>query len=249
MVKKYKFQPLPVIKLIPNLITFTALLIGVTAIRYALNNKWEESLACVIIAALLDGVDGTVARMLNVFSPFGVEIDSLCDFANFGVVPAILMYLWLHDDFSFQSIVWGSALFYIGCLATRLARFNLSTKSSNKKFKYFFIGVPAPAAGILCLTPIMIDIKISNIFNINLKNYIIYIIFYFLIIAFLAASRIPTFSIKYIKIPQEYIWLYIITIILFLVSLFLYPWYVTPMVGVLYIISIIVSSIMLKKVN
>ena len=200
MIKKYKFQPLPVIKLIPNLITFTALLVGVTAIRYALNNKWEESLACVIIAALLDGVDGTVARMLNVFSPFGVEIDSLCDFANFGIVPAILMYLWLHNDFNFQSIVWGSALFYIGCLATRLARFNLSTKSSNKKFKYFFIGVPAPAAGILCLTPIMMDIKISNIFNINLKNYIIYIIFYFLIIAFLAASRIPTFSIKYIVI-------------------------------------------------
>lgn len=252
MIKRYKFQPLPIVKLIPNLITFIALLIGVTAIRYALNDKWEESLTCVIIAALLDGLDGGLARILHASTPFGAEIDSLCDFANFGIIPGILIYLWLYHNFNFQLITWGAVLFYIGCLAIRLARFNLTSRANNKdskNFKYFFMGIPAPVAGSLCLLPIMIDLKISDIFDIKLRSYNIYILIYLLIISFLSASRIPTFSIKHIKIPQEYIWLYLIMIILLLVCLFLYPWYLAPVMGLLYIISIIISSIVAKNLN
>ena len=115
---------LPLYRLLPSVITIIALCVGLTSLRYALAFKWEQSLFLLVIAAFLDGMDGRIARMLNVTSEFGAQIDSLADFVNFGVVPAILIYLWTLNDITIKGVGWGVVLFYVVCCSIRLARFN-----------------------------------------------------------------------------------------------------------------------------
>ena len=116
-IKKVRItKPIPFIKLIPNFITLLALIVGVSSIRFGLESKWELAVYCILVAAILDGLDGRVARMLNATSPFGAELDSLCDFANFGIVPAYLIYLWSFQQYEYKLFSWVAMLLFVICM-------------------------------------------------------------------------------------------------------------------------------------
>lgn len=246
-------KPLPFIKLIPNFITISALCIGISAIRFAIELKWEYAISCIVFAAILDGVDGRIARMLGATSHFGAELDSLCDFVNFGVVPALLMYLWSLQYSDFKMLTWLVLLLFVVCMSIRLARFNtaLLAPESRNLSKYFFIGIPAPLGGLLLLTPIMIDFDIASFVNleINSKANTIYLIFYQLTIALLLPSRIPTFSFKNLVIKPEYVWICMFLGGVIIISLIIYPWYTIPILSAVYIFTIPLSIISAKKIN
>ncbi|MDX1923738.1 MAG: CDP-alcohol phosphatidyltransferase family protein, partial [Rickettsiaceae bacterium] len=104
---KLKNQKISLIRIIPNLITVSALCIGLSAIRFSLDAKWEQAVGCILVAAILDAIDGRIARYLNATSTFGAELDSLCDFVNFGIAPVILTYLWILNEYRIKVLSWG----------------------------------------------------------------------------------------------------------------------------------------------
>ncbi|WP_064644101.1 CDP-alcohol phosphatidyltransferase family protein [Orientia tsutsugamushi] len=250
--KKPKLSyPMPFIKLFPSIITLLGLSIGVSSIRYALDGKWEIAVVCILIAVVVDGIDGRIARLLNATSTFGAELDSLCDFVNFGLSAALVTYLWLAPTQQQKLVSWISVLVFVICIAIRLARFNigiLNNEPSNKK-KYFFVGVPAPIGALLCLMPVMLDFDILPILNLQIRNYKLCINIYLLIVGFLMASRIPTFSIKNIVIRPQYIWICLLLFATIGVTLLIYPWYIIPAFALSYIISIPVSIVIARRIN
>src|SRR6266487_1460298 len=152
--RRRRFRPIPVRTLVPNLITLLALCAGLTAVRLAIEGKLEFALAAIVFAAVLDGVDGRIARMIKGTSRFGAELDSLADFVNFGVAPALILYFWsLHE---LKSVGWIAAMVFAICAALRLARFNVMIDDPNRPAwaGNFFTGIPAPAGALTVLLPI-----------------------------------------------------------------------------------------------
>src|SRR5467141_2015274 len=152
--RRRRFRSIPVRTLVPNVITLLALCAGLTAIRLAVEDRLGWALAAIVFAAMLDGIDGRVARMLKGTSRFGAELDSLADFVNFGVAPALILYFWeLHE---LKSAGWIAALVFAICAALRLARFNVMIEDPNRPAwaANYFVGVPAPAGAITVLLPI-----------------------------------------------------------------------------------------------
>src|SRR5437879_7877221 len=154
--KRRRFRQIPVRTLVPNLITLLALCAGLTAIRFAIEAKLEWALAAVVFAALLDGIDGRVARLLKGTSRFGAELDSLADFVNFGVAPALILYFWGLQDLGHAG--WIAAMVFAICCGLRLARFNVMIDDPNRPVwaANFFVGMPAPGGAITVLLPIYI---------------------------------------------------------------------------------------------
>src|SRR3982074_2702503 len=146
-----RFRLIPVRTLVPNLITLLALCAGLTAIRLAFEEKLEWAVAAIVFAAMLDGIDGRVARMLKGTSRFGAELDSLADFVNFGVAPALIVYFWtLHQ---LQSAGWIAAMVFAICAGLRLARFNVMIDDPDRPSRAgnFFVGLPAPGGALPAL--------------------------------------------------------------------------------------------------
>ena len=246
-------KSLLLIRLIPNLLTFAALAVGFGALRFALDGAWEKAVWCVILADILDMLDGRVARLLKVSSPFGVEIDSLADLINFGAVPALIVYLWsapLIEAQSIKFLLWSAVSFYLICAAIRLAKFNLLAHNirSEKGIRYFFFGVPSSVGAILALVPVMWDFDLADHFNYHMKGSI-FLVPYLILVGVLMASRIPTFSLKFIRISQEYIWILLIAFALLILALILYPWYLLPVCTVLYLVSIVFSILFFERLK
>src|ERR687887_1021265 len=151
-----RFRLIPVRTLVPNLITLLALCAGLTAIRLALEDKLEWAVAAIVFAALLDGIDGRVARMLKGTSRFGAELDSLADFVNFGVAPALMLYFWGLQELG--HLGWIAAMVFAICAGLRLARFNVMIDDPNRPAwaANFFVGMPAPGGAITVLLPIYV---------------------------------------------------------------------------------------------
>jgi CDP-diacylglycerol--serine O-phosphatidyltransferase len=246
-------EPLPFKYLLPNLITIVGLAVGMSSIRFALEERWEIAVECIIIAAMIDGIDGRIARLLNATSTFGAELDSLCDFANFGVAPSLLIYLWSLNQFEFKLISWCAVLIFIVCMSIRLARFNTSIHDPNLKnsklAKYFFVGVPAPSGAMLALIPIMLDFDLTTSLGFQIKSHALATAVYLIVIGFLMASRIPTLSLKQISIKPEYIWISLFTFGALIITTIIYPWYVIPFLGVVYILTIPVTAFVAKRIN
>ncbi len=244
-------KPVPFIKLIPNFITLLALIVGISSIRLGLESNWELAVYCIIGAAILDGIDGRVARMLNATSPFGAELDSLCDFANFGIAPAYLIYLWSFQRYEYKVFSWVAVLLFIVCMALRLARFNTSIfhEKEEAKSQYFFTGVPAPIGALLAIMPLILDFDISAILSVDIRSHTIFIDIYISIVAFLLASRFPTFSSKHIHIKPEYLSLSMIVFSVVIISIIIYPWYSLPILAFIYILSIPVCGIVARKLS
>ncbi len=246
-------KSLLLIRLIPNLITLSALSIGFSAVRFALDGSWEKAVWCVILADILDVLDGRVARFFKVTSSFGVELDSLADLINFGAVPSLLVYLWSSSvliNKSSKILLWSAGSFYLICAAIRLAKFNLVAHNirSEEGIRYFFFGVPTSIGAIFALFPIVWDFSLRHHFHYSLKGSIL-LVPYLILVGILMASRIPTFSLKSIRVSHEYIWALLISFAIFIFALVLYPWYLLPICTFLYLISIIFSVIFFDRIK
>jgi CDP-diacylglycerol--serine O-phosphatidyltransferase len=220
--RRRRFKAIPVRTLLPNLITLLALCAGLTSIRMAIESRLDLALAAIAFAALLDGIDGRIARMLKGTSRFGAELDSLADFVNFGVAPALILYFWgLHE---LKSAGWIAALVFAICAALRLARFNVMIDDPNQPAwaGNFFTGIPAPAGAITVLLPIYLNfLGVSNgLVTVWLT------FFYTLAIALLMVSRLPVFSGKRVgkRVPPELVLPVFVVVVLFFALLISYPW-------------------------
>lgn len=242
--KKAKNQPMSGVKLIPNLITLSALVVGMNSIRFALDGRWEFSVTCIFLAAFLDAADGRVARMIGATSVFGAELDSLTDFANFGVAPAIISYLWAFERSEFKLFSWAAILLFVICMVVRLARFNVAATGSKKdpRAKRFFVGVPAPLGAILFLLPIIFDFELCIASGFELRSHLMYVGIYQIIVASLVSSRLYTYSFKNVEVKAEHVWIYMVAFAACIITLVLYGWSILPFAGILYLCSIPLSD-------
>lgn len=236
MAKQGKLRSLPLSRLFPNIVTLLGLCAGLSAIRFALNERWELAVTFIVIAAFIDGVDGRLARLLNSTSKFGAELDSLSDFVNFGVTPSLVLYLWKIDELPIRGLGWALALFFIICMAIRLARFNTMLEDTEKPkwAERFFTGIPAPAGAGLSIIPLMLSFQIGD----GLWTRPDVVAVYMVVIALLIASTIPTFSSKKIRIPHALVSLALIVFAVFLIAMVIEPWITLPFMGVMYALSI-----------
>ncbi len=190
--KPKRFRPVPLRVLIPNLLTLLAICIGLTAIRMGIEGRMELAVYAVVAAAVLDGLDGRLARLLKGTSRFGAELDSLCDFVNFGVVPAVLLYLYTTHELG--SIGWAGSIVFAVAAALRLARFNVAIDAPKPDYAQdFFTGVPAPMGALLCMLPIYL----GHIASVNLPWLTASVsLIYCVVVALLMVSNLPTWSFK-----------------------------------------------------
>jgi len=219
-----RFRAIPVRTLLPNLITLLALCAGLTAIRLASEQRFEWALYAIVFAALLDGMDGRLARMLKGTSRFGAELDSLADFVNFGVAPALILYQWGLNEF--KSVGWIAALVFALCAALRLARFNVLAEDPNRPAwaANFFVGIPAPAGAITVLLPLYLELLFPHLPHYVLVMPLAFV--YTLFIAFLMISRLPVFSGKRVgkRVPPEMVLPVFGAVVVFFALLISYPW-------------------------
>jgi CDP-diacylglycerol--serine O-phosphatidyltransferase len=232
-----RFRGLTINRLLPNILTTLALCAGLTAIRYAIQERWEQAVTAILVAAILDGLDGRVARLLRGSSKFGAELDSLADIVSFGVSPAIILYLWMMQDAG--SFGWLAVMAYAVCAALRLARFNTALDDTTKPpFAYnYFTGVPVPAGAILILMPVMISFEFAPGFWAAPLLVGIWTLF----VAVLLISKIPTFSMKVVRIPQEYIVPVLVGVGLVATLLVTATWPTLVALGLIYVGSILFS--------
>lgn len=205
-----------------------------SAIRFAISSKWENAVIFIIIAAFLDGIDGKLARLLNVTSSFGAQLDSLADFLSFGIAPSIVLYLWQLQYIMIKGVGWSVALFYTICCAIRLARFNTIIDDKEKPVwtDKFFVGMPSPAGACLSITPMMIS------FQLEYKISYIFTILFLITTSILMASRVPTFYVKKIVINHKLISFALIFAGFVIASLIIEPWITLPVLGFIYFLSI-----------
>jgi CDP-diacylglycerol---serine O-phosphatidyltransferase len=201
--KRRRFRLIPVRMLLPNLITLLALCAGLTAIRLAVEQKLEWAVAAIVFAALLDGIDGRIARMLKGTSRFGAELDSLSDFVCFGVAPALILYGFILQ--SLKGLGWVAALLFAIASALRLARFNVMIDDPTRPDwkKNFFVGMAAPAGAVTVLLPIYLHFVGVPMGSRMAPVVLVYVLF----VAFMMVSTVPTFSGKTMgkRVPRDWV--------------------------------------------
>jgi CDP-diacylglycerol---serine O-phosphatidyltransferase len=233
-VRRRRFRPIPVRMLVPNFITLLAICAGLTAIRLSTEGRMELAVAAIVFAAVLDGIDGRVARMIKGQSKFGAELDSLADFVNFGVAPGLILYFWqLHQ---LGNGGWIAAMVFAISGGLRLARFNATMDDPNKPAfaANYFTGVPAPMGAILALLPIYLAFLGLP------KPPAMLTALYTLLIAFLMVSRLPVFSGKTVRmrVPPEMVLPVFVSVVFFIALLIGYPWHILSAGSVLYLLSL-----------
>ena len=220
--RRRRFTRVPLRIILPNLVTLLALCTGITAIRYAIEVRFEYAVIAIVIAAVLDGLDGRLARALKGTSRFGAELDSLSDFICFGVAPALVLYMWSLNQI--KSFGWFAALVFAVAAALRLARFNVNAEDPDRPAwaSDYFTGMPAPAGAIAALLPMALHF--SEIGMPNAAAYVPFEIAYLLAVAFLMASRIPHYSGKTIgRIPREHLPLALFALMVTALLVFTFP--------------------------
>ena len=232
-----KGRGIPMRALIPNAVTVLALCFGLTGVRLAIAGDWERAVAAVVLAGVLDGLDGRIARMLKGSSRFGAELDSLSDVTAFGVAPALIIYLWSLQYL--PGIGWLFALSHAVCCALRLARFNAHLDSDDVPHKKagFFTGVPAPLGAGLTLSPLFFDHWLdTEFFRQPIVSATIVSV-----VAFLMISSLPTFSWKAARVKAEWRLLALVAIGLFAGALFSVPWMTLSLISIFYAATIPLS--------
>jgi len=220
-------------RMIPNILTLLALCAGMTAIRLALSENYKAAVVAIVVAGILDGVDGRIARLLKGTSEFGAELDSLSDFVSFGVAPAMLVYVWtLH---SLLSLGWVIALLFAVCCALRLARFNTQIGAELPPYAYnFFTGVPAPAAAGLAILPMLAQFEFDwDGFRTPILSALV-----LAAVGTLMVSRVPTFSLKRVQVPREWALGFLLVLAALAALVTTEPWATMLIVGLVYIASI-----------
>ena len=200
--RRRRFPRIPVRYVLPNLVTLLALCLGLTAIRFAFEERYEMAVYAIVAAAVLDGLDGRIARALKSTSRFGAELDSLADFIDFGVAPAVLLYFWSLNEI--KSFGWFAAMVYAVACALRLARFNVALDDPDKpEWKnQFFTGMPSPAGAVTVMLPIYLHLSVIDM---PAARWLVPIeIVYVLIVSFLMVSPLPHYSGKQLgRVPRD----------------------------------------------
>jgi len=230
--------------LLPNMLTLIGVCIGLTSIRFALSGEFHLAIIAIIFAALIDGLDGRIARLIKGTSKVGKELDSLTDMISFGVAPAFIMYFWKLS--SFGRLGWLLCLIYVICVALRLARFNVNSNQEPSWRDNFFEGVPSPAGGILVLTPLIISLTDLNYININ--NNIVVPAF-FITTSLLLISKFPTFSFKKIVIQRKATIFLLFGIILFFGLMLVYPFIMISLSAIIYLLLLPISYFNYQKLK
>jgi CDP-diacylglycerol--serine O-phosphatidyltransferase len=217
--------------MLPNIATVLALCTGLSAVRFALAEQWEWCVVAILMAGILDAIDGRLARFLDSTSRFGAELDSFSDFISFGVSPALVMYFFTLQQWG--GIGWAFVLLYSVCMALRLARFNThSIEGINPTWAAaYFTGTPAPAAAALAISPLIMMLEWSSPFMIS-PYFSAAILF---VVSFLMVSPIPTFSLKKVRIPHKYVLPLMIIMALSTAALLSKPWLTLTLILIGYV--------------
>lgn len=233
----FRHRRIPVRMLVPNFFTLLGLSAGLTSIRMSIEGRYDLALAAIVFAALLDGLDGRVARLLKASSRFGAELDSLADFVNFGVAPAVMIFTWGLGDL--KSIGWIAVMIFALASALRLARFNVMIDEDKPRWqKDFFTGMPTPAAAIVVLLPVYLAAVGLDLRGAPWMKFIV--IIYTLTIAFLMVSNIPTYSGKLLgeRISREWVLPIFVVAVAYVAMLVTYPHETLAGTSVLYLVMI-----------
>jgi len=230
--------------ILPNTLTLIGVCIGLTSINFALNQNYKLSIIAIVLAAIIDGLDGRIARLIRGTSKVGKELDSLTDVISFGVAPAFIMYFWTMNTFG--KIGWLISLIYVVCVALRLARFNVNTGSEPSWTDNFFEGVPSPAGGILVLSPLIYDISGFDFINLNYKIITPVI---FVIISILLISKIPTYSMKKIVVPRSSTIFLLFGIVLLFGIFLIFPFKSLVVGATVYLLTVPISLFHYRKIK
>ena len=230
--------------ILPNMLTLIGVCIGLTSIRFALDGRYEFAIIAIIIAAVIDGLDGRIARLIKGTSKVGKELDSLTDMISFGVAPAFIMYFWKLNELG--RFGWLVCLIYVICVALRLARFNVNTGGEPSWRDNFFEGVPSPAGGILVLTPLIFSMSSIELFKID---YQIIVPLFFIVTSFLLISKFPSYSFKKIVIQRKATIFLLFGIVLFFGLLLIYPFNVISVSALIYLSMLPISFIHFQKLK
>ncbi|WP_440677812.1 CDP-diacylglycerol--serine O-phosphatidyltransferase [Candidatus Pelagibacter sp. HIMB1587] len=230
--------------ILPNMLTLIGVCIGLTSIRFALDGRYEFAIIAIIIAAVIDGLDGRIARLIKGTSKVGKELDSLTDMISFGVAPAFIMYFWKLNELG--RFGWLVCLIYVICVALRLARFNVNTGGEPSWRDNFFEGVPSPAGGILVLTPLIFSMSSIELFKID---YQIIVPLFFIVTSFLLISKFPSYSFKKIVIQRKATIFLLFGIVLFFGLLLIYPFNVISVSALIYLTMLPISFFHYQKLK
>ena len=230
--------------ILPNMLTLIGVCIGLTSIRFALDEKFEFAIIAIIFAALFDWLDGRIARLIKGTSEVGKELDSLADVISFGVAPAFIMYFWKLNELG--RFGWLLCLIYVSCVALRLARFNVNSNQEPSWRDNFFEGVPSPAGGILVLTPLIVSV---TSFDYITLNYDIIVPASFIVISLLLISKFPSYSFKKIIVQRKATIFLLFGIVLFLGLLLIYPFNVIAISSIIYLLMLPISFFHFQKLK
>ena len=228
--------------LLPNIITLGGVCLGISSIKFSIDGNYNLAVTLIMLAAILDALDGRVARLIKGTSEFGKELDSLTDFVSFGIAPVFILYFWELNNYG--KLGWAIALIYSVCCVLRLARFNLTKIDNQQDWKNnFFEGIPSPAGGLLILMPLIYDLSDLNL-SIEIRKITPYLTIF---IAFLLVSKTPTLSLKKISISSKTTIFLLLTVCITFIALLFYTFETLLIFGTLYLISIPISFFIFKN--
>ena len=230
--------------LLPNILTIGGVCLGISSIKFSIEGNYSLAVTLILFAAILDALDGRIARLIKGTSDFGKELDSLTDFVSFGIAPVFLLYFWELNQYG--KLGWAITLIYSVCCVLRLARFNLTKLDETQKWKNnFFEGIPSPAGGLLILMPLIYELTNLN-FGLDIKNTAPYLT---TIVAILLVSKIPTFALKKISISSKATVFLLLAIGVIFISLLFYTLETLLAFGAVYLITIPVSIIIYNHLS
>ena len=224
--------------ILPNMFTLIGVCIGLSSIKFAFDEKFTLSIIAIIVAAIIDGLDGRIARLIQGTTKIGKELDSLTDVISFGVAPAFIMYFWKLNELG--RIGWFICLIYVVCVALRLARFNVNSGQEPSWRDNFFEGIPSPAGGVIVLMPLIYSLSDIQILNIN-YDFVVPILF--IAVSILLISKVPTYALKKISVPRSMTIFLLLSVVLYFGLLLIYTFNAIVISGLIYFIIIPVSFI------
>ena len=232
--------------ILPNAITLIGVCIGLTSIKFAIDGKFSIAIIAILFAALMDALDGRIARLIKGTSKMGKELDSLGDVISFGVAPALIMYFWNLQYL--DKLGWFVCLVYVVCVALRLARFNINSEDDPSWKDNFFEGMPSPAGGIIVLMPLILSFSGLEKFLFKI-NYDLLVPTYFIVVSILLISTIPTYSFKKIVIPRTMTKFLLFGIVLFFGALLVFTFKILVISCFIYVFLIPISFFHYKKIK
>tara|TARA_X000000950_G_scaffold200817_1_gene241758 strand:- start:9 stop:800 length:792 start_codon:yes stop_codon:yes gene_type:complete len=230
--------------LLPNILTLAGVCLGISSIKFSIDGNFTLAVILILFAAILDALDGRIARLIKGTSEFGKELDSLTDFVSFGIAPAFILYFWELNNYG--KLGWAITLIYSVCCVLRLARFNLTKIEQTEGWKNnFFEGIPSPAGGLLILMPLIYELTDLNI-KFDIKNLTPYLT---IAIAILLVSKIPTLALKKISISSKATAFLLLGIGIVFIFLLFYTFETLLIFGIIYLITIPVSIVLYNNLN